>query len=226
MIGEVGTVALSRRTGNTEDTRARQSGWLRRLARYCWRYRRNVVIGLSGALVATVATASIPLVQRRIIDDVIVTHRESVWPLAALLLIAAAVNFGGIYLRRYHGGRVSLDVQHDLRTELFDSLSRLDGARQDEIHTGQLVGRSISDLNMVQGILSMVPITLGNLALFVLSLGIMVVLSPVLTIVTVCVAPALWMIALASRIAWRRPAFVMRYARPDLQPEQAAATGD
>ena len=90
-------------------------------------------------------------------------------------------------------------MQHDLRTELFGSLSRLDGARQDEIHTGQLVGRSISDLNMVQSILSMVPITLGNLALFILSIGIMVVLSPVLTIVTVAVAPALWMIALASR---------------------------
>jgi ATP-binding cassette subfamily B protein len=150
-------------------------------------------------LVATVATASIPLVQREIIDDVIVTHRQSIWPLAGLLLIAAAVNFAGIYLRRYHGGRLSLDVQHELRTELFDSLTRLDGARQDEISTGQLVGRSISDLNMVQSILSMVPITLGNLALFILSIGIMVVLSPVLTIVTVTVAPALWMIALASR---------------------------
>ena len=137
--------------------------------------------------------------QRQIIDNVIVTQRESIWPLAGLLVIAAAVNFGGIYLRRYRGGKLSLDVQHDLRTELFDSLSRLDGARQDEIHTGQLVGRSISDLNMVQSILSMVPITLGNLVLFVLSIGIMVVLSPVLTIVTVAVAPALWMIALASR---------------------------
>jgi ATP-binding cassette, subfamily B, bacterial len=138
-------------------------------------------------------------VQRQIIDNVIVTHRQSVWPLAGLLLVAAAVNFAGIYLRRYHGGRLSLDVQHDMRTELFDSLSRLDGARQDEIRTGQMVGRSISDLNMVQGIMSMVPVTLGNLVLFVVSLGIMVVLSPVLTIVTVTVAPALWMIALASR---------------------------
>ena len=145
------------------------------------------------------ATAAIPLVQRQIIDNVIVTHRQSVWPLAGLLLVAAAVNFAGIYLRRYHGGRLSLDVQHDMRTELFDSLSRLDGARQDEIRTGQLVGRSISDLNMVQGIMSMVPVTLGNLVLFVVSLGIMVVLSPVLTIVTVAVAPALWLIALASR---------------------------
>ena len=158
-----------------------------------------MTIALGGALLATVATAAIPLIQRRIIDDVIITHRQSVWPLATLLLVAAAVNFAGIYLRRYNGGRVSLDVQHDMRTELLDSLSRLDGARQDEIHTGQLIGRSISDLNMVQGLLSMVPITLGNIALFVASLGIMVVLSPVLTIVTVGVAPALWMIALASR---------------------------
>jgi ATP-binding cassette subfamily B protein len=149
--------------------------------------------------VASVATAAIPLVQRQIIDNVIVTHKQSIWPLAVLLVIAAAINFAGIYLRRYHGGRLSLDVQHELRTELFDSLSRLDGARQDEIYTGQLVGRSISDLNMVQSILSMVPITLGNFALFILSIGIMVVLSPVLTIVTVLVAPALWMIALASR---------------------------
>jgi ATP-binding cassette subfamily B protein len=158
-----------------------------------------VLIGLGGALVTALATAAIPLVQRRIIDDVIVTHRESIWPLAGLLLVVAAVNFVGIYLRRYRGGRVSLDVQHDLRTELFDSLSRLDGARQDEIRTGQLVGRSISDLNMVQGIMSMVPVTLGNVVLFVVSLGVMVVLSPVLTLVTVAVTPALWLIALASR---------------------------
>ncbi len=148
---------------------------------------------------ASLATAAIPLVQRRIIDDVLLTHRQSIWPLAALLLVVAAVNFGAIYTRRYIGGRVSLDVQYDLRTELFGSLSRLDGARQDEIHTGQLVGRSISDLNMVQSILSMVPVTLGNLALFIVSIGIMLVLSPVLTIVALVVAPALWIIALASR---------------------------
>jgi ATP-binding cassette, subfamily B, bacterial len=183
----------------TTGTRASDRGWLRRLAGYCWRYRRSVLVALAGALAATAATAAIPLVQRQVIDNVIVTHQQSIWPLAGLLVLAAAVNFGGIYLRRYRGGQVSLDVQHDLRTELFGALSRLDGARQDEIHTGQLVGRSISDLNMVQGLLSMVPVTLGNIVLFVVTLAIMVVLSPMLTIVTVAVAPALWIIALASR---------------------------
>jgi ATP-binding cassette subfamily B protein len=88
---------FSRRTGIT----ASEGGWLRRLARYCWRYRRNVGIALGGALLVTVATAAIPLVQRQIIDNVILTRRQSIWPLAVVLLIAAAVNFGGIFLRRY-----------------------------------------------------------------------------------------------------------------------------
>src|SRR6185437_9144576 len=169
-----------------------EKGWLRRLAGYCWRYRRTVLIALGGSLLATVATVAIPLVQRQIIDDVIVSRQASIWPLAGLLLVAAAMNFWGIYLRRYRGGQLSLDVQHDMRTDLFDALSRLDGARQDEIRTGQLVGRAITDLNMVQGLMSMVPVTLGNIILFVLSLVIMVVLSPMLTLVTVLVAPALW----------------------------------
>jgi ATP-binding cassette subfamily B protein len=146
-----------------------------------------------------VATAAIPLVQRRIIDKVFVTHHQSIWPLAMLLIAIAAVNFAGIYLRRYYGGRLALDVQHDLRDELFGALSRLDGARQDEIRTGQLIGRSISDLNMVQGVLSMVPVSLGSLVLFFVSMGIMFVLSPLLTLVALAVAPSLWFIALGSR---------------------------
>jgi ATP-binding cassette subfamily B protein len=147
----------------------------------------------------TAATLVIPLLQRNIIDNVIVSAKESVWPLAIGLLIAAAANFVGIYLRRYRGGKTALDVQHALRTELFESLSRLDGARQDEIHTGQLVGRSISDINMVQGLLSWMPLIIGSVLLFIFSLVIMISLSPLLSLVAVAVAPALWLISTSSR---------------------------
>jgi ATP-binding cassette subfamily B protein len=173
--------------------------WLLRLIVYCWRFRGDVIMALAGSLLATVAMLIIPLLQRSIIDNVIVTHRESVWPLAVGLLITAAANFAGVFSRRYRGGKMALDVQHAMRTELFDSLSRLDGARQDEIHTGQLVGRSISDLNMVQGLLQWMPLTLGSVILFVFSLVIMVILSPLLALVAVAVAPALWLIAKASQ---------------------------
>ena len=79
------------------------------------------------------------------------------------------------------------------------SLSRLDGARQDQLNTGQVVSRAISDLNMVQGLLGMVPMLLGSAVLFVLSIVIMAFLSPLLTVVALAVAPALWCIAVASR---------------------------
>ncbi len=178
----------------TNETR-----WLRRLAGYCWRFKRDVIIALTGAVLYTTATLVIPLLQRNIIDNVIVSSKESVWPLAIGLLVAAAANFAGIYMRRYRGGKTALDVQHAMRTELFESLSKLDGARQDEIHTGQLVGRSISDINMVQGLLSWMPLIIGSVLMFIFSLVIMVSLSPLLSLVAVAVAPALWLISTSSR---------------------------
>jgi ATP-binding cassette subfamily B protein len=178
---------------------ANEARWLRRLAGYCLRFKRDVIIALAGAILYTAATLVIPLLQRSIIDNVIVSHKESVWPLAIGLLIAAVANFFGVYMRRYRGGKMALDVQHTMRTELFESLSKLDGARQDEIHTGQLVGRSISDINMAQQLLQWMPLILGSVLLFVFSLVIMIILSPLLALIAVAVAPALWLIASASR---------------------------
>jgi ATP-binding cassette subfamily B protein len=150
-------------------------------------------------VLATAFTAVIPLLQRSIVDNVIVTHKDSIWPLAIALLVVAVATFGATFLRRYFGGRLSLDVQHDLRTEMLGALSRLDGARQDEIQTGQLISRSISDINMIQSLLSLLPIALGSVLLFVVSIVIMLFLSPLLTVVALAVAPALWFIALRSR---------------------------
>jgi ATP-binding cassette subfamily B protein len=176
-----------------------QDGWLRRLAGYCARHRRLAALALGGSLVATLVQAAIPLIVAWIVDSAILDHHEPIWLGATVLIVAGLLSFGGVYTRRYRGGQLSLDVQHDLRTELFESLERLDGARQDQLHTGQIVSRSISDLNMVQSLLAQVPMLLGNALLFVLSIAIMAYLSLLLTVVALAIAPALWLIAIASR---------------------------
>ncbi len=170
-----------------------------RLTGYCWRYPRNVMLALAGTLVVSAVGITIPLIQRDIVDNLTSPARTAIWPLALALLGAALANFGALYLRRYRAGQLSLDVQHDLRTEILASLSRLDGTRQDELHTGQIVSRSISDISMVQSLLSMVPMLMGNAVLFAGSLIAMAVLSPPLTLVALAVAPALWFISLRSR---------------------------
>src|SRR5580704_11683080 len=96
-----------------------EKGWLRRLAGYCWRHKRLELIALGGSLLYTVVTLIIPLIQRDIVDDAILTHVQPIWPGASLLIVMAVLGFIGVYYRRYRGGQLSLDVQHDLRTELF-----------------------------------------------------------------------------------------------------------
>ncbi len=149
------------------------------------------MLALAGTLVVSLVGIAIPLIQRAIVDNLTSAAQPAIWPLAVALLVAAAANFGGLYVRRYRGGQLSLDVQHDLRTQLFSALSRLDGTRQDELHTGQIVSRSISDLTMIQSLLSMVPMLMGNVVLFVGSMIAMAFLSPLLTLVALAVGPAL-----------------------------------
>ncbi|MEU0932628.1 ABC transporter ATP-binding protein [Embleya sp. NPDC005971] len=176
-----------------------EHGWLRRLLAASWRYRSSVLIAFGASLVGMAVTALVPLVQRKVVDDAVAGELGDLLPLSVLLLGAAVVVFGCTYARRYVGGKLSLDVQYDLRTRIFGALSRLDGARQDELQTGQIVSRGISDVTMVQGFMSMIPMMTGSVLLFVISLGVMFWLSPLLTLVSLAVGPGLFAVAYLSR---------------------------
>ncbi|MEV6695715.1 ABC transporter ATP-binding protein [Streptomyces sp. NPDC051453] len=178
---------------------AEQRGWGRRLAGYAWRYPKDVVLALGASLGGMAVMALVPLITKVIIDDVVQDHTRSMGPWAGTLIGAALVVYVFTYIRRYYGGRLALDVQHDLRNEMYGTITRLDGRRQDELSTGQVVGRATSDLQLIQGLLFMLPMTIGNVLLFLISLVIMAWLSLPLTLVALAVAPALWFIAKRSR---------------------------
>lgn len=175
------------------------AGWARRLIGYAWRYRRNVILALGSSLGGMAVMALVPLITKVVIDDVIGTGTRSIAVWTGLLIAAAVVIYVLTYIRRYYGGRLALDVQHDLRTEMYGTIARLDGRRQDELSTGQVIGRATSDLQLIQGLLFMLPMTIGNVLLFLISLVIMAWLSLPLTLVALAVAPALWYIARRSR---------------------------
>ncbi|MCK8676537.1 ABC transporter ATP-binding protein [Streptomyces lichenis] len=177
-----------------------EQGWARRLSGYAWRYRRNVVLALGSSLAGMGVMALVPLITKIVIDDVIGEGTGSLALWTGLLVAAAVVVYALTYVRRYYGGRLALDVQHDLRTEMYGTIVRLDGRRQDELSTGQVVGRATSDLQLIQSLLFMLPMTIGNVLLFLISLVIMAWLSVPLTLVALAVAPAIWVIAKRSRL--------------------------
>lgn len=151
--------------------------------------------GLGGVGIGALA----PLLTRNAIDIATGESGGSLTPIVLALLGLALVRFGSSFLRRWAGGKLALDVQHDMRQDVFGSLSRLDGAAQDSLRTGQVVSRASSDLQIVQGLMFMVPLSAGQVVLFVLSLVIMVVLSPLLTLTAVLVVPAVFLLVQLTR---------------------------
>ncbi len=173
--------------------------WVRRLWGFMMRHRRDVKLAVSAALLGSVCQTVIPLVERQIVDGVVVAQNSSLWPWLVLLVALALASFGFLYVRRYRGGRVALSVQYDLRNAMHSHLQVMDFDNLDRMPTGQVVARANSDSALVQGLLSLFPIMSGNILLMLFSLGVMIYLSPLLSVVSLIIAPTLLFVSYRMR---------------------------
>ncbi|MFC5995093.1 ABC transporter ATP-binding protein [Pseudonocardia hispaniensis] len=176
-----------------------RQGWIRRLAGACWRHRGVTV----GALLASVLGVSLdaigPLLLRVAVDDAVGGSTDLLGVIVAAILGLAVLRFASSFLRRYLAGRMALDVQHDLRRQVFAAVQRLDGQRQDALRTGQVVSRAITDLQLVQSLLAMVPFAAGTIVLILASVAAMLYLSPPLTAIALIMLPAAALITNRTR---------------------------
>ncbi|MCU1497267.1 MAG: transporter related protein, partial [Acidimicrobiales bacterium] len=71
------------------DETTTDRGWLRQLWTAVRPHRRNAAIALGAAAVGQVVAALVPLIERFIVDDVIVAGTSPVVPAVVLLVLAA-----------------------------------------------------------------------------------------------------------------------------------------
>ncbi|WP_295627186.1 ABC transporter ATP-binding protein [uncultured Corynebacterium sp.] len=184
----------------------------RAIWRSCLRHPGPLAGVVTATLLLTVLETVLPLLTRDAIDvatgqgdgGVPAQIFKQMTPLAAVIAVfvaIAAARFIAQGIRRFTSGLLSLDVQHDLRVRILSSLQALDGPAQDRVRTGQVVSRSISDLQGIQGMLAMLPLTLGSVVKIFLTVGVMLMLSLPLTLVGLAVIPAVVAVALKSRSA-------------------------
>ncbi|GAA5088063.1 ABC transporter ATP-binding protein [Nocardia iowensis] len=164
------------------------------------RLHGRTLVGIAVALVvgALVEVAG-PLLTKRAVDAAGVGDTEVIGTVAMLLALLAVGRFVAAFGRRLLAGRLALDVQHSLRLDILGSLQKLDGAGQDALRTGQVVSRSITDLQLVQGLLAMVPLSGMALLQFLLAAAVMVWLSPPLAAVALLVVPAIAVVVYRMR---------------------------
>jgi ATP-binding cassette subfamily B protein len=185
---------------SASQDRPAPQGWIRRLSGLVWVHRTNVLLSFAAAVLGSLGQAVVPLVARKIVDDVIGHDGAPLWPWLTLLVAIAGLVFGFAYLRRYRGGLVGIAVQLDLRNRMHDHLLTLDEQSLSHLSTGQVVARANGDTALVQGLLNFLPLMTGNLLMMLVSLAIMFVLSPVLALVGLVIVPLLFAVSYRMRL--------------------------
>ena len=157
------------------------------------------MLSLTAAVTSVGLQAATPLIVKVAVDEAVGGRTAGLGWLATALGGVQLMMFGTAFVRRYVGGRMALDVQHDLRQAVFAAMSRLDGGKQDSLRTGQVISRAITDLQLVVSLVMMAPITAGSVVFAVFSLAAMLWMSPVLTVIALIVVPAIAVVTGMSR---------------------------
>lgn len=171
-----------------------------RVLRHYWRI---AALSIVGALIWMAMVVTIPFFVGRTVDIAVDEADWSlIWPILVGLILVAIIEAVGIGMRRYFGFKLSYRAEADIRNRLFTHIQRMAFSFHDVTSTGQLMARASSDLGQVRLILAMLPITLANLAMFVVVAVVLVVIDPVLGGVAALMVPALLLTSarFASRV--------------------------
>lgn len=178
---------------------AAQRSQILRLIAAMWRTPKAMIVALMCTVAVTLFDATIPLITGSAVDAVTGAIDRELRPIVFALVAVALGRFLMQFGRRFTAGWLALKLQHALRVEILDTLQQLDGPEQDRLRTGQVVSRSISDLAMLQGLVSMLPLFIGQILKVVITLGIMVWISPPLSILGFVIMPVLVAVTVISR---------------------------
>ena len=172
---------------------------------YALRYRGRIFWALIALTVASSSTLAIPLAVRRMIDFGFSTEGAGLIDkyfgmLIVVVTILAAASASRYYLVMTLGERVVADI----RTAVFEHLTRLDAGFYDGVKSGEIVSRLSADTTQLKAAFgSSASIALRNLVLFMGAGGMMVYTSPRLTGLVALAIPLIVLPLVASGRAVR-----------------------
>jgi ATP-binding cassette subfamily B protein len=161
------------------------------LRRYLWPHRRQLLLGVLALLVVNALGVTIPLIVRRVVEDLqggfsyAKVLAQAGWiiglatVMAAVRLISRMLVFG-----------VGRQVEVDLKQQLFDHLLRQEPAWVQATSSGEVLSRATSDVENVRRLLGFAVLSLTNTVLaYALTLPAMVAIDLWLTLAAVALYP-------------------------------------
>jgi ATP-binding cassette subfamily B protein len=174
----------------------RSHHWVRRLAPLIAARRWRFIVAMIAGIAGIVVQVAVPVIVRGAIDNGL---ESNINPYVFALVVLAFVRFGLSYVFRLRLFEVALGVEADLRTLIYEHLTRLSFEYYDRTQSGQIISRANSDIRSIQVLLSFGPLVLTSGLMFVLALVVMLTINVPLTIVAVALLPGVYVLGQRMR---------------------------
>ena len=166
------------------------------IGRYLRPHRKVVLQGMVALVVVNLLSVSIPLLVRRVIDDLQDGFALQDVLAQAALIVALATVMGAVrlYSRMLVFG-VGRQVEADLKQQIFDHLLRQEPGWVQTTGSGEVISRATSDVENVRRLLGFAVLSLTNTVLaYALTLPAMLAIDPWLSLAAVGLYPLMLMV--------------------------------
>lgn len=182
------------------------TGW-RLMIDACRQRRVGILIGVVVGLGWTMGKVSVGVFVQKAVDGIEADDMAVLrtWALAIAGAALVVGTFTGV--RRYFAFREARWVEADLRERVFAHIQRLHFAYHDRAQTGQLMSRANTDLQQIQALVVMIPLTISNGVTVLAVTVILVRVNPLLTLLALGSLP--FLNVLATRFSRKLHPFVM-----------------
>ena len=161
------------------------------IGRYLRPYRRTVLLGVAALVVVNLLSVTLPLLVRRVIDDLQDGFEYSDVLLQAALIVALATVMAGVRLwSRMLVFGVGRQVEASLKQQIFDHMLRQEPGWVQTTGSGEVISRATSDVENVRRLLGFAVLSLTNTALaYTVTLPAMLAIDPLLSLAAVGLYP-------------------------------------
>ena len=179
---------------------------LKRFLRYYKPHKKMLVLDLMAALLTSVIGMVYPIVTNRMLNDYIPNKLYSTVVIAGVVvLVLYVIRMGLRYFVQYYGHLIGVQMQSQMRQDLFGHLQKLPFRFYDNHETGRIMTRITSDLFEVCELAHHGPENLLiSSVMIILSFGYLLSIDWILTLIIFTCVPVLVVVTMYFRKAMRR----------------------
>jgi ATP-binding cassette subfamily B protein len=173
--------------------------WLRRVMPIMGAHKGIFITSLVASFVGLVLQVLVPNLLNEAITNSIQRHTV---PLSHYVWIIVAIGLvGGVagYISRLFLYETAYDIEYDLRTIIYEHLTKMSFSFYDRVQSGQLISRANSDIRSVQMYMTFAPSILVQCSIAVVAFGFMLSINVPLAFIAMATMPFVYLTGMKMR---------------------------